>query len=194
MTDNSDGAIWRQGRIWISVVSIVTGLAGWLAYDAMVSPKWMRDFGLEMTARATIISDRSAETAFSTMRGRPEPDSPFICLANLTPFEWDRVFFVASGGPVPSPLAKLNWVGESVVELNTRLESDPRYQLIAFERAGEVVELGYYFTMWANLSALGRADGFSRESAVFIADSDGETFAVRPEVSFGPDACTKNKM
>jgi hypothetical protein len=48
--------------------------------------------------------------------------------------------------------------------------------------------------MWANLSALARADGFSRETAVFIADSDGETFLVKPAVSFTPDACAKNRM
>ncbi|NKB45702.1 MAG: hypothetical protein GKS03_15630 [Alphaproteobacteria bacterium] len=191
MTENSDDAIWRQGRVWMSAVGVVTAIAGWFVYDAMMAPAWMRELSLEMTARATIVSDRSKETAFSTMRGRPEPDSPYICLSKLTSFEWDRVFFVPSGGPISSPLAGFKWQEESVSEVNSRLASDTRYQLIAFERDGSVVEYDYYFTLWADLSAVGQPDGFDRNDSVFVADSNGDTYIVRPAASSGSNRCAE---
>ena len=189
MTDSSDNAIWRQGRIWISAVAVVTAFAGWLVYDTMMAPEWMRNFSLEMTARATIVSDISKETAFSTMRGRAEPDSPYICFTALAAFDWDRVFFVPPGGPVSKPLAELEWVEGAVTDLNARLDSDPRYQLIAFEDDGVVVEHDYYFTIWADLSALGRPEGFGRAEAVFVAESNGTTFIVEPIASLNSNPC-----
>jgi len=180
MTDQSGTTVWRQGRVWISAVGVIAAIAGWIVYDAMVAPRWMRDFGLEMHARATITSSKSEETAFSTMRGRPEPDSPYICFSDLVPFDWDRVFFVSSGGPIPRGLAELEWLSGEPSELNDRLSRDPRYQLIAFELAGQVIEHEYYFTLWADLSALGQARGYSRSDAVFVSESNGEIYSVMP--------------
>ena len=175
----------------MSVVAVVTAIAGWFVYDAMMAPAWMREFSLEMTARATIVSDRSKETAFSTMRGRPEPDSPYICLSNLTSFDWDRVFFVPSGGSISPPLAGFDWGEGSVSEMNSRLASDTRYQLIAFERDGSVVDYAYYFTLWADLSAVGRANGFERVDSVFVAESNGDTYIVRPVASPSSSHCAE---
>lgn len=191
MSDQSGTAVWRQGRVWISAVGVITAIAGWMVYDAMVAPRWMRDFGLEMHARATITSSRSEETAFSTMRGRPEPDSPFICFADVAPFDWDRVFFVSSGGPIPQGLAELEWLSGGPSELNGRLASDPRYQLIAFERDGQVIAHDYYYTLWADLSALGQAQGYSRLDAVFVSESDGARYSVMPAAPSTSARCTQ---
>lgn len=180
MTSVNDDAFWRQGKVWISIVAIITSIGGWLVYDAMTAPRWMRDFGLEMAARATVTAPMSEESAFSTMRGREEPDHPYICLGDIAPFDWDRVFVVTSGGPLPPKLSGLSWPsGENeVAELNMRLAGDSRYQLIAFEFEGAVVDHGFYFTLWADLSDLSHRDGFSRQEAVFVASSDGESYRV----------------
>lgn len=191
MSDQSETAVWRQGRVWISAIGVITAIAGWMVYDTMVAPRWMRDFGLEMHARATITSSRSEETAFSTMRGRPEPDSPYICFADVAPFDWDRVFFVSSGGPIPQGLAELKWLTGGPSELNDRLASDPRYQLIAFERDGQVIAHDYYYTLWADLSALGQAQGYSRLDAVFVSESDGARYSVMPAAPSTSARCTQ---
>ena len=191
MTTNFNTAVWRQGRVWISAIGLVTAVAGWFFYDAMMAPRWMRDFGLDMGVHATIVSYTSEETAFSTMRGRAEPENPYICLTRSAAFSWDRVFFIPSGGPLPEALAQLDWGGENTAELNNRLARDSRYQVIAFERDGQVVEFEYYFTMWADLSALARPGGLSRSEAVFTAESDGETFTVLPIASVGSVDCSQ---
>jgi len=164
----------------MSAVAVVAGLAGWYVYDAMMAPGWMRDFGLDISARAKVLSVSSGETAFSTMQGREEPDSPYICFSRSADFDWDRVYFVASGGPIPNGLAALSWPEGTVQDINMRMANDPRYQVIAIERDGSVVEHGYYFTIWADLSELARANGFSRSEAAFTAESNGETFTVKP--------------
>lgn len=180
MADKNDDQLWRRGWVWISTVAIVTGLAGWLVYDAMMAPSWMRKFGLDMAARATLVGTPSDETVFSTMKGRAEPDSPFICFTESTSFDWDRVFFVSSGGPIPSPLADLDWGEQNLAELNDRLASDERYQLVVFERGEQIIDYRYYFKIWADLTALARADGFDPASAVFTAESDGQIYTLRP--------------
>jgi hypothetical protein len=83
----------------------------------------------------------------------------------------------------------LDWIGAEVTDLNTRLGSDPRYQLIAFEDDGVVVEHDYYFTIWADLSALGRPAGFGRAEAVFVAESNGTTFIVEPISPLSSNSC-----
>lgn len=194
MTSIKGKELWRQGRIWISIVGIITAVAGWFVYDAMVAPRWMRSFGLEMAARATTDSLVSDETAFSTMRGRLEPDHPYICLNDVALFDWDRVFVVTSGGPIPKNLSELDWPAgdQEVAELNTRLASDARYQLIAFELDGAIVEYDFYFTIWADLSGLSRQVGFVRDEAVFLANSNGETYRLTAVASSTTTPCVSN--
>ena len=180
MRVQDDNQLWRKGWVWISAVGAITAIAGWLVYDAMMAPSWMRQFGLDMAARATIVGAPSDQTAFSTMKGRAAPQSPYICFTDSAAFEWDRVYFVSSGGPLVPPLADLNWLGEDLSAMNDRLASDERYQLIAFQRDNQVVEFSYYFKIWADLTALDRAEGFDRTTAVFTAESDGEIYTLRP--------------
>lgn len=159
-------------------IFLVSALAGWFAYDAMMAPRWMRDFGLDMAARAKIVSTPSQITAFSTLKGRPDPDNPYICLRNVTSFDWDRVYFVGSGGQVADRLSLLDWDGEDLFTLNSRMKNDSRYQLIAFEHDGRVIEHGFYYTLWADLSRLADPKGLSKDQAVFLAESDGETYSL----------------
>lgn len=189
MTGAAGNEFWRQGKVWMSAVAVVTGIAGWMVYDAMMAPSWMRDFGLDIAARAEIVAINQQETAFSTMQGRAEPESPYICFSNSAKFEWDRVYFVQSGGPVPGSIAGFEWQDGVVADINRRMAEDSRYQLIAFERGGTVVEHEYYFTMWADLTEIARPTGFSRTDAVFIAESNGETYAVMPVKQAGASSC-----
>jgi hypothetical protein len=169
----------------------LTGLAGWVMYDAMMAPRWMRDFGLEMAAKATIVSSRSEETAFSTMKGRAEPESPYICLADITSFDWDRVYVIGSDGQVTGDLGAKDWQGEDLNVLNRRMREDNRYQLIAFERQGQIIEQGFYFTMWADLTDLARPEGFTPNEAVFLADSDGEVYTLSVAGPASANHCTE---
>ena len=43
----------RNGKFWILGAAVITSISGWVMYDAMMAPRWMRDFGLEMAAKAT---------------------------------------------------------------------------------------------------------------------------------------------
>lgn len=189
VTGEAGAEFWRQGKVWMSAVAVVTAIAGWMIYDAMMAPAWMRDFGLDIAARAKIVAVSGDATAFSTMKGRVEPDSPYVCFANLANFEWDRVYFVPSGGPVPDHVSALAWDEGAVAEVNDRMAGDERYQVIAFESNGVVVAHDYYFTMWADLTALARPDGFSKTEAVFVAESDGETYTVMPAGPSAASAC-----
>lgn len=189
MTGEAGTQYWRQGKVWMSAVAIVSGIAVWLAYDAMMAPSWMREFGLDIAARAKIVAVSNEETAFSTMKGRVEPDSPYVCFSKVADFDWDRVYFVASGGPLSEQLSALKWDEGAVAEINGRMAGDDRYQVIAFERDGMVISHDYYFTMWADLKALGQPAGFSQSEAVFVAESDGETYTVKPAGPSVASAC-----
>ncbi len=167
-----------RGRIWIVLTVAVTIFVGATLYNEIMAPRWIRDFGLDIAAKATIVSMNAEATVFSTMRGRPEPDSPYIYLNNSATFPWDRVFFVPSGGVNLDALVDLDWNEASLEDLQSQMKQDARYQLIAFVKDGRVVERGYYFTLWADLTALGRVKGFNRQEAVFLADSNGEIYTL----------------
>ena len=186
---NGIGKFLRQGRVLISIIFVATGIAVWLAYSATMAPRWIRDFGLDIAARATIVSTTSETTVFSTMQGRPEPDSPYICMKHSAPFTWDRVYFVQSGGKNLDVLRNLDWGGASPEELRQQMSQDDRYQLIVFVQGGRVIQQGYYFTLWADLTALGRVEGFSPQEAIFLADSDGEIYTLTIAENTPPNAC-----
>ena len=171
--------LFSSGRFWLLVSVTATFIAGWFMYDAMMAPRWMRDFGLDISNKARIVSVNPGRTVFSSLNGRPEPKSYYICFSESARFEWNRVYFVASGGQVSGLLSEMDWQGENLVELNRRMRLDDRYQLIAFENNGRIIEHGFYFTMWANISSLATDAGFSKADAVFLADSDGETYELR---------------
>ena len=177
-SEDKQRLITQSGKFWILLVGLATLLAGWKIYESMMVPRWMRDFGLDMAARACIVSTNPQDTVFSTMKGRAEPENPYIYLANSARFDWDRVYVVGSGGQVSEPLINLEWNGKDLEVLNRRMRQDDRYQLIAFERDRSIVDHGFYFTMWADLSALTRPEGLSRSEAVFVADSDGEIYSL----------------
>jgi hypothetical protein len=189
MATTEHNQLWRKGWVWISAVGVITAIAGWFVYDAMMAPSWMRKFGLDMAARATLVGPPSDQTVFSTMKGRANPESPYICFTESAAFDWDRVYFVASGGPLVPPLADLDWQGEDLAAMNERLARDARYQLVAFQRDNQVVEFSYYFKIWADLTALDRAEGFDRATAVFTAESDGEIYSLRPAEAGQLSAC-----
>ena len=182
----------RNTRLWIVAIVVATIAAGTFLYDMMMAPKWMRDFGLDMAAKATIVSVGTQATAFSTMKGRPEPDSPYICMVHAAPFSWDRVYFVASGGNALDSLENLDWDGGAIDDLRRQMASDQRYQLIVFAKDNRVIEQGYYFTLWADLAALGRPEGFNRQDAVFQADSNGEVYTLTVAKDAPANACAES--
>ena len=193
MTDERDNAVWRRGWFVITLAFGVAGAAVWFAYDVMMAPRWMRAFAEELASRATVVSTSAPDTAFSTMKGREDPDSPFICISELTDFDWDRLYVVQSGGPVQPALEAMSWARDSARTMNARLARDPRYQLIVFTRGGEVTAFDYYFTMWGDLSAVARPQGFDPMSAVFVAESNGGSYTVLQADVDADTACAPDR-
>lgn len=178
-----------QGQFLFLACVVALAVTGWFAYDAMMAPRWMRAFAEELNKRAEITGEFRPEAAFPTLRNRPDPDSPYICISKIADFEWDHMFVIPSGGPVPDSLTHFDWPGESVDQINARLGDDARYQIIAFTSGDSIIDHGYFFTMWGNLSPIATSQGFERANAVFVAESDGRTFTVRPAPPSGLAYC-----
>ncbi len=178
-----------MGKALFSLCVIALAVVGWFVYDATMAPDWMRKFAEELNTRATITGEFRPEAAFPTLKNRPDPDSPYICFSHIADFEWDRLYIVPSGGPIPISITAFDWPDEPVSELSDRLASDPRYQIIAFTLAGRVVDYAYYFTIWGDLSEAASPQGFDRSEAVFVAESDGQSFTLRPALTEGRSHC-----
>lgn len=185
--ESSVGERIGKGLFLVSFLAIA--VAGWLAYNATMAQDWLRQFAEELNTRATITGEFQSQSAFPTLRNRPDPDSPYICFSRVASFDWDRLYVIPSGGPVPVLLDSLMWPEETVADINQRLSGDPRYQIIAFVAGERVVEYGYYYTIWGDLSSVATPQGFDRYEAVFVAESNGQSFIVSPAPQAGQEHC-----
>ena len=164
----------------ISLLLTLTVLVG-VFYSQFVPASWLRNFAEDIVLRA-VIPEGQAVGAFSPLSGRESPASPHICLAKLTPFSWDRFYVVAPFTDLRShpSLGQLNWPVDDLDVLSRRVLDDSRYQLLVFVHQNRVVEYEHYFTLWGDLSALMRTEGFGPESAVFTAMTNRDKYILRP--------------
>ena len=69
------------------------------------------------------------------------------------------------------------------------MEKDDRYQLIVLLKGDQVIADEPFFTFWADLSGLGRPDGYGPETAVFTAAVHGGRYVLAPVAPPFPPAC-----
>ncbi|MBP02639.1 MAG: hypothetical protein CMM25_07505 [Rhodospirillaceae bacterium] len=160
------------------------------AYRTLLSPRWVREFSLDIAARAEILSYSPDTTAFSAIRNRKEPDSPYICLEKFTEFNWDRVYFVSGVHQLPNHLKVKNWLDNSYENLYDLLARDSRYQFIIFERNGNIIDSEHYFSMWADFSEITKMSGYLPLEAVFLAESDGVRYTLKATQNVKSNYCS----
>jgi len=172
----------------IGLLLILTVVAGGLYYQFVPAP-WLRNLAEDIVLRAAISEGQTVGT-FSPLSGRESPRSPNICLSKFTPFAWDRFYVVAPFTDLQShpSLGQFNWPVDDLDTLSKRLLNDSRYQLLVFVQQDRVVEYQHYFTLWGDLSALMRTEGFGPESAIFTALSKENQYVLMPSDK-PPESC-----
>jgi hypothetical protein len=182
---------WRTGRGVIAVIALGLAIGGFF-YLKTLPPAWLRAFGAEIALRAAADPNAALPTDTREASPRGLADNPLICLGRIAKQDWDRVVFVTheqgkslTEHPV---LAEADWPKREADRV--QLVADDRYQLVVLMRGSTVVDSQFFFTFWANLSALARAEGFSRDTAIFTAESHAGTYVLSAS-SATLDACPK---
>ncbi len=170
---------------------IVVFVAGWFAYRTTIPPTWLRQFASEIAFRATPdpFAPPPADVRQATPRGLAK--APYICLANVIDLPWDRFVAVTERAnllrhPVLS-LAK--WPRQSLEDVALQLGRDARYQFVVLLQGDTVIAVHLFYTFWAELDAISRAEGFSREEAVFTAAVQRGTYVLSPVMERPADVC-----
>jgi hypothetical protein len=179
----------RSGTVLVLGLAAIMA-AGWFSYRAFVPPRWLHDLAGEIATRSA--PDPKAPPPRDTREARPAatPDHPFICVARIVDFAWDRMVVVPSGADarqVPA-LRGVSWPADKAADYARRMAADPRYQLILFIKGEQVVADALFYTFWGDLSALARPDGFTPETAAFTAAVDGGTHRLAVAEPF-PSVC-----
>jgi hypothetical protein len=180
---------------WAVLTFIAVFVFGWLVYRDGIPPTWLRDFAAEIALRAT--ADPNAplpeDSRMATPRGLA--DSPYICAANVIPLTWDKFVIVtnAEEARVQPALAAAKWSGAwgSVEDLAKELAHDDRYQALVLLKDGKVVASELFFTFWANLKGIARAEGYGPADAIFVAAVKDGTYVLSTPDEIPPTACTK---
>ena len=175
---------------------VVLGLAasmalGWVFYRSFVPAAWLHDFAADIALRTAPDPDAPPprDTREATPRGLA--DHPYICLAHLAPFRWDRLVVVPSRADLREQprLKTVAWTDDEPNKYWRRMKADPRYQLIVLLDGERVVANELFYTFWGDLSALARPDGFAREEAVFTAIISAGTHVLTPVAPPYPAVC-----
>ena len=185
--------VWRAPSGTAFVLGfIAVFVAGWFAYRTTIPPTWLRDFGSEIAFRATPdpLAPPPNDTRQATPRGLAR--NPYICLAHVIHLPWDRFVAVTErDGLLRHPvLSQVKWPRQSLEDMAQRLSGDARYQLVVLLQGDRVVGAHLFYTFWAELDAISRPEGFSREEAVFTAVVKGGTYVLAPITDAPADACT----
>ncbi|MBL8642440.1 MAG: hypothetical protein JNK21_00795 [Rhodospirillaceae bacterium] len=182
---------WRSGKIVVAGIALSLLIGGYF-YRETVPPAWLRAFGAEIALRAA--ADPSAPLPEDTREASPrgQADNPLICLARIATQSWDRAVFVTTAqaasltdNPV---LAAADWPGRDGAR--AQLSADDRYQLIILLRENAVIDTQVFFTFWADLSGIARAEGFTPETAVFTAESHAGHYVLNAAAA-SLDSCPK---
>src|SRR5436190_3142033 len=87
----------RSGTVLVLGLGAIMAV-GWFSYRLFVPPRWLHDLAGDIAYRAT--PDPNAPAPRDTREARPpaQPDHPYICVARLVRFPWDRMVVVPSRG------------------------------------------------------------------------------------------------
>jgi hypothetical protein len=180
----------RSGTVL--VLGLIAAMAaGWFLYRQFIPATWLRNFAADIALRAAPdpAAPPPADTREATPRGLAA--SPYICLRKLVPFDWDRLIVVPSRGDLRTmpELQGVTWPDDAPTRYPARMATDPRYQLIVLVKGDKVVADELFYTIWADLSALARPEGFAPETAIFTAVVQGGRYVLTPIAAPSLVAC-----
>lgn len=166
-------------------------LVGGYFYQRYIPPGWLHDFGADIAFRAS--ADPNAPLPADSRQASPRglADSPYICVAKIVRKPWDRIFIATSGDDLRAnaALAAAKWPDDNMAALGAEMANDPRYQLIVLMNGDTVSAAEFFYTFWADLKAVARPEGFTREQAVFTAASQAGVYVVSSAAEAPADAC-----
>ncbi len=157
-----------SGTVLVIGLAAIMGL-GWFSYRAFVPPQWLHDLAGDISYRSA--PDPDAAPPRDTREAKPVvmPPHPYICVAKLVPFAWDRMVIVPSQADPRAAMGGAAWDSSKADDLAVRMAKDPRYQLVAFIKDNRVVADALFYTFWGDLGGIARAEGYSPDTAAFTA-------------------------
>ncbi len=177
----------KSGTVVVLGLVAIMGL-GWFSYRAFVPPQWLHDLAGDISYRSA--PDPDAGPPRDTREAKPAvtPPHPYICVAKLVPFAWDRMVIVPSQGDPRAAMGGAEWDLSKADDLANHMAKDPRYQLIAFIKDNRVVADALFYTFWGDLSDIARAEGYAPDTAAFTAVVRDGTHILTLATPF-PDVC-----
>ncbi len=157
----------------------------------MIPPVWLHDLAADIALRAE--ADANAPLPEDSRQASPRglADSPYVCVAKLVTQPWDRIVFVTAAQDMRTHpvLTAAKWPGDAIDDVATELAKDKRYQLVVLLKDNTVVDAQKFFTFWANLEGVARAEGFTPADAIFTAASKDGVYVVSLAENAPADAC-----
>jgi len=180
-----------SGTIFVLALAGCLAL-GWLVYQPYLPAAWLHAFSGEIAARAVPDPDPPVPEDVRQAQRRETPSHPYICATDFIRIPWDRMVIVTAADDILTHplLAEASWGERSRDAAAAQMKSDARYQLIVLLHDGTVADAQLFFTFWGDLTALARAEGFSRAEAVFTSLSDEGIYFVAPAAAVPPGICT----
>ncbi len=177
----------KSGTVLVLGLAAIIGF-GWFSYRAFVPPQWLHDFAGDISYRSA--PDPDAPPPRDTREAKPvvRAPHPYICVAKLVPFAWDRMVIVPSQGDPRVAMGGAEWSSSKGDDLAARMAKDPRYQLVAFIADNRVVADALFYTFWGDLSGIARAEGYAPDVAAFTAVVKDGTHVLSLAAPF-PDVC-----
>ncbi len=180
----------HSGKILILVLAAVL-VGGGYFYSRLIPPAWMHNFVADIALRGTPDPNAPPPTDTRQATPRGKADHPYICLANLVPFAWDKVVFLSADKDprTAEVLQGVTWPGNDLDREAKLMAKDDRYQLIVLVKGKQVIADEPFFTFWADLSQLNQPEGYTPETAVFTAIVKGGRYVLTPVAPPFPPAC-----
>jgi hypothetical protein len=168
-------------------------LVGWFVYRPFIPPAWMHSFASDIALRASVEPDAPLPDDVDVREVTPRglAASPYICAARAIDLPWDRLVIVGTGQDprARDVLRNAAWGDKSLDEVSDTLGRDARYQLIVLLKDNAVIDAQMFYTFWADLSGIARAEGFAPAEAVFTAASKDRVYVVSLAPEIPPNAC-----
>ncbi len=178
---------------WAVLTFIAVFVFGWLVYRQGIPPVWLRDFAADIALRATPDPDAPLPEDSRQATPRGLATSPYICAAGVIPVAWDKLVVVttADEARMNAMLSNASWTGawDSAGDLANELARDARYQAVVLLKDGKVQAAELFFTFWADLKPLARAEGFAPNEAIFVAEVKKGAYVLNIPAEIPPNAC-----
>ncbi len=188
--EGSSRAPIRAGTLVVLGLFAVLAV-GWFWYRPHIPPAWLHALASDIALRATTDPNAPAPEDMRQATPRNLADSPYICPAKVIALPWDKMIVVAKAeGLIANPvLGRATWPQNDFEAKAAQLARDNRYQLIVLLKDNAVVDAQLFYTFWADLNGIARPEGFTRDEAIFTADSKSGVYVVSAAVDKPPETC-----